>query len=196
MRTALLLAAAACASAPRPRPERSRLEPLLLEALLAMPAIRDLPRTHTVRLLVGSDEESGSTDMGIYLRSHAPPTYSLVLDSEFPVVVGEKAWDGLAVLPANLDPGSDKPWRIEEIDAGLAPSIVPDRARLTLRWRDGTPAWETLEQRLRARPPDPGTMLKLAGREGLLDGVVQGLSAHAGVNVEGGRNALVSLARI
>src|SRR4030081_655517 len=33
MRTALLLAAAACASAPRPRPERSRLAPLLLEAI-------------------------------------------------------------------------------------------------------------------------------------------------------------------
>src|SRR5437016_10330847 len=253
MRTALLLAATACASAPATRPDRSRLEPLLLEAirfptvagneqarldqqqwllrtaqslgltardagpvtevelpgppgapvlglvvhgdvqpvdekgwtvppfagverlgvvygrgaaddkgplvqaLLAMHAVRDLPRTHTVRLLVGSDEESGSTDIGIYLEAHAPPAYSLVLDSEFPVVVGEKAWDGLGVVPVNLDPGSDKPWRIEQIDAGLAPSIVPDRARLTLRWRDGTPAWETLEQRLQARTPDPGT---------------------------------------
>ena len=38
--------------------------------------------------------------------------------------------------------------------------------------------------------------MKLAQREGLLDVVVQGRSAHAGVNVEGGRNALVSLARI
>src|SRR5467141_1895074 len=292
MRTALLLAAAACASAPRPRPERSRLGPLLLEAirfptvagndearigqqqwliqtaaslgltasdagpvteielpgpegapvlglvvhgdvqpvdaaqwtvppfagvardgvvygrgaaddkgplvqaLLAMHAIRDLPRTHTVRLLVGSDEESGSTDMGVYLRSHAPPTYSLVLDSEFPVVVGEKAWDGLAVLPANLDPGSDKPWTIEEIDAGLAPSIVPDRARLTLRWREGTPAWEDLEQRLNARAPAPGTRLELGRRGPLLDVVVHGRAAHAGVNVEGGRNALVSLAQL
>src|SRR5882672_4101123 len=168
----------------------------LVQALLAMHAVRDLPRTHTIRLLVGSDEESGSTDMDVYLRSHAPPTYSLVLDSEFPVVVGEKAWDGLAVLPANLDPGSDKPWRIEEVDAGLAPSIVPDRARLTLRWREGTPEWEALERRLQARTPDPGTTLKLSRRDGLLDVVVHGRSAHAGVNVEGGRNALVSLARI
>ena len=112
------------------------------------------------------------------------------------MVVGEKAWDGLAVFPANLDPGSDKPWRIEEVDAGLAPSIVPDRARLTLRWREGTPGWEALERRLQARTPDPGTTLKLSQREGLLDVVVHGRSAHAGVNAEGGRNALVSLARI
>src|SRR5207245_10195515 len=33
MRTALLLAATACASAPATRPDRSRLEPLLLEAI-------------------------------------------------------------------------------------------------------------------------------------------------------------------
>src|SRR5438477_1783038 len=292
MRTALLLAATACASAPATRPDRSRLEPLLLEAirfptvagneqarldqqqwllrtaqslgltardagpvtevelpgppgapvlglvvhgdvqpvdekqwtvprfagierdgvvygrgaaddkgplvqaLLAMHAIRDLPRRHTVRLLVGSDEESGSTDMKTYLASHEPPTYSLVLDSAFPVVVGEKAWDGLAVLPADMAPGSGKPWTIEEIDAGLAPSIVPDRARLTLRWREGAPAWEELEQRLRARAPAPGTRLEIARRGPLLDLVVQGRAAHAGVNVEGGRNALVSFARL
>src|SRR4051794_34860705 len=98
----------------------------LVQALLAMHAIRDLPRTHTVRLLVGSDEESANTDVSTYLASHAAPAYSLVLDSEFPVVVGEKAWDGLAVFPADLDPGSGKPWQIEQIHAGLAASIVPD----------------------------------------------------------------------
>ena len=168
----------------------------LVQALLAMHALRDLKRTHALRLLVGSDEESGSRDMKTYLASHAPPAYSLVLDSEFPAVVGEKAWDGLAVLPANLDPGSGKPWVIEEVDAGLAPSIVPDRARITLRWREGTPAWEPLEQRLRARTPAPGTTLEIEDRGPLLDVVVHGRAAHAGVNVEGGRNALVSLAQI
>ena len=168
----------------------------LVQALLAMQAIRDLPRTHTVRLLVGSDEESGSTDMGIYLASHAPPAYSLVLDAEFPAVVGEKAWDGLAVFPKDLDGGSGKPWTIEEIDAGLAPSIVPDRARLTLRWREGPLAWDALEERLRAGTPLPGTRLELARRGDRLDVIVHGRSAHSGMNVEGGRNALVSLARL
>lgn len=292
MRTALLLAAAACASGPRPRAERSRLEPLLLEAirfptvagnaqaragqqqwllrtaaslglqardagpvteielpgppgapvlglvvhgdvqpvdeaqwtvppfagisrggfvygrgaaddkgpmvqaLIAMNALRDLPRTHTVRLLVGSDEESGNTDIATYLASHAPPAYSLVLDSEFPAVVGEKAWDGLGVMPKDLDGGAGKPWVIEEIDAGLAASIVPDRARLTLRWREGPPAWDALESRLRSGTLLQGTRLELARRGERLDVIVHGKSAHAGVNVEGGRNALVSLARL
>src|SRR5207302_6495219 len=72
----------------------------LVQALLAMKALEQsgLPRTHTIRLLVGSDEESGSTDMTEYLKTHKPPDYSLVLDSEFPVVAGEKAWNSLTLL--------------------------------------------------------------------------------------------------
>lgn len=168
----------------------------MVQALLAMAAVRDLPRTHTVRLLVGSDEESGSTDMKTYLAGHAPPDYSLVLDSEFPVVVGEKAWDGLIVSPADEAPGSGKPWRIEEIDAGLAPSIVPDQARLTLRWNAGAPAWDALALRLKSKTPDEGTRLEVKPAADRLEIVVHGRSAHAGVNIEGGRNALVSLARL
>jgi succinyl-diaminopimelate desuccinylase len=167
----------------------------MVQALLAMNAVKDLPRTHTIRLLVGSDEESDNLDIKTYLKDHAPPAYSLVLDSEFPAVVGEKAWDGLAVFPGNLDPGAGKPWTIEEIEAGLAPSIVPDRARITLR-ASGVPLWEHLEEHLRARTPDAGTRLELQRRGELLDVIVHGRSAHAGVNLAGGRNALVSLAKL
>ena len=158
----------------------------LVQALLAMHGLRSAKLTHTVRLLVGSDEESGSSDMKAYLAAHAPPAYSLVLDSGFPVVVGEKAWDGLAVLPA-----SEACKGIVEVDAGLAPSIVPDRARVTL---SGDTA--ALQKRLAAKKPDEGTRLELRQRGDLLDVVVHGKSAHAGVNLGGGRNALVSLARL
>jgi predicted dipeptidase len=145
----------------------------LVQALLAMSALRDEPRTQTIRLLVGSDEESGSSDMKEYLASHAPPAYSLVLDSAFPVVVGEKAWSALTVS-APVDPDI-------ELSAGLAPSIVPDIARL--KWPGA---------KLPAQAPDPGTRAELVN--GAL--VVHGKSAHSGVNIEGGRNALVSLAHI
>ena len=161
----------------------------LVQALLAMHALQGATMTHTVRLLVGSDEESGSSDMKAYLASHAPPAYSLVLDSEFPVVVGEKAWDGLAVLP--LSEQCSGAFSVEEIDAGLAPSIVPDRARLTLRGDTSA-----LRQHLAARTPDQGTRLEFQQRGDLLDVIVHGKSAHAGVNIAGGRNALVSLARL
>src|SRR4051794_14938069 len=71
----------------------------LVQALLAMKALKEsgVKRTHTIRLLVGSREESDADEMPEYLKTHTAPDYSLVLDSEFPVVIGEKAWNALTV---------------------------------------------------------------------------------------------------
>ena len=70
-----------------------------------------LQRTHTVRLLVGTDEERGGEDLETYKTAHALPDLSLVLDSDFPVVVGEKAWAEWVVLAqerAEAPSGSDR----------------------------------------------------------------------------------------
>ncbi|HET6980670.1 MAG TPA: M20/M25/M40 family metallo-hydrolase, partial [Myxococcaceae bacterium] len=66
----------------------------LVQALLAMAALRSsgLQRTHTVRLLVGTDEERGGEDLDAYKNNYPLPDLSLILDSDFPVVIGEKAW--------------------------------------------------------------------------------------------------------
>lgn len=174
----------------------------LVQALLAMRALAAAGprRTHTVRLLVGSDEESGSSDMKTYLAAHPAPDYSLVLDSGFPVVVGEKAWNALVVVaPPEAAPRAGAegfPFALEELTAGLAPSIVPDRARLLLRWKKGPPQWGSLLERLSRRAADPGTRLETHPDGAALELLVIGKSAHGGVNLEGGRNALVSLARV
>jgi succinyl-diaminopimelate desuccinylase len=193
----------------------------LVQALLAMHALQTsgLPRTHVVRLLVGSDEEGGNTDFATYLKTHPAPDYSLVLDSGFPVVVGEKAWNALVVAaPRDADGSSADanpraapaqaasdsraqaaarfPFTVKSLEAGLAPSIVPDRAHLVLHWRAGRPSWKALLARLRARKPDAGTRLEVREEGSLLSLTMHGRAAHGGVNLEGGRNALVSLARI
>jgi acetylornithine deacetylase/succinyl-diaminopimelate desuccinylase-like protein len=193
----------------------------LVQALLAMHALQAAgpPRTHVVRLLVGSDEESGNADFATYLKTHAAPDYSLVLDSDFPVVVGEKAWNALVVAaPREADDSSADanpraapakaandsraraaarfPFMVQSLEAGLAPSIVPDRAHLVLRWRSGKPSWKALLARLRARKPDAGTRLDVREDGALFSLTMHGRAAHGGVNLEGGRNALVSLARI
>ncbi|MFP5247528.1 MAG: M20/M25/M40 family metallo-hydrolase, partial [Thermoanaerobaculia bacterium] len=170
----------------------------LIQALLAMKALKEsgLPRTHTIRLLVGSEEESAATEMTEYLKDHTPPDYSLVLDSEFPVVVGEKAWDGIALAtPMGPRPGVKKPWRAIKLDAGLSPSIVPDRAEVALQWIKGTSQWAKLEKELRAFRMPEGTRLVVDVEADAMRVIAYGVSAHAGVNLTGGRNALVALAR-
>ncbi|HET7434327.1 MAG TPA: Sapep family Mn(2+)-dependent dipeptidase [Thermoanaerobaculia bacterium] len=170
----------------------------LIQALLVMKALKEsgVPRTHTIRLLVGSEEESSATEMAEYLKTHAPPDYSLVLDSEFPVVVGEKAWDALTVTTKLAErPGITKPYKVQFLDAGLAPSIVPDRAEIKLVWSDGAPDWEPLQQAIKSVALPEGTRIAMLADGDLLRVVAYGKSAHSGVNIAGGRNALVALAR-
>ena len=173
----------------------------LVQALLAMKSLREAgpKRTHTVRLLVGSDEESANTDMETYLKDHRPPHLSLVLDSAFPVVVGEKAWQALSVTAPFGEPPRDArglAYEVDELDAGLAPSIVPDRARIVLRRKGNGPSFEALLAKLRKKTLRPGTRLEAVDRGDTAEIMVRGRSAHAGVNIEGGRNALVSLADV
>jgi predicted dipeptidase len=173
----------------------------LVQALLAMKALQQsgIARTHTVRLLVGSDEESGSTDVTTYLKTHQAPDYTLVIDSGFPVIVGEKAWNSLSVTTnAKMErPGDTRPWSVAYLEAGLAASIVPERAEVKLEWKPGTPVeWQPVIEAITTarRPADTRVATKADGD--ILRVVAYGHSAHAGVNLEGGRNALVALAQI
>ena len=172
----------------------------LVQALLAMASLRDdpRPRTHTVRLLVGSDEESANTDIATYLKTHTAPDLTLVLDSDFPVVVGEKAWDALQLTvaaPYERRDSTAAPWAIVHLDAGVTPSIVPQRAVARLRWHDDPSALAAAARALCPAdvPADYRCDVETGG-----DGAVvtaTGRAAHSGMNLEGGRNALVFLAR-
>lgn len=171
----------------------------LVQALLAMRALAQAgpARTHTVRLLVGTDEESDNTDIRGYLEGHRPPNLSLVLDSSFPVVVGEKAWQSLAVTTPLARPASaPADLSVAALEAGLATSIVPDRARIVLRHAGASADWTPLVGRLGAKPLAEGIRLQLQPQGDTLTVTTLGRSAHAGMNLEGGRNALVALARL
>jgi succinyl-diaminopimelate desuccinylase len=172
----------------------------LVQALLAMKALKEsgAARTHTIRLLVGSEEESSATEVPEYLKTHEAPDYSLVLDSEFPAVVGEKAWDGVAIVSPLADRGeSKKRYTVAAIDAGLSPSIVPDRAEVRLQWIGGSVNWTATEEELAKVELPEGRRLAVgpdAKDVSVLRILAYGKSAHAGVNLAGGKNALVILA--
>lgn len=170
----------------------------LVQALLSMATLRasGLHRTHTVRLLVGSTEEVGGTDTTDYLKTHLPPDWSLVLDSDFPVVVGEKAWHSVTVTAPARERAKGVSFEVSGFEAGLGPAIVPGRATLRLRWLDGAPDWEPWLAKVQARPRSEGTRLEVSGTGAERTLTVFGKSAHAGVALDQGRNALVALGRL
>ena len=65
----------------------------LVAVLLAMRCIRELgvPLSKNVKLIMGTDEETGSRDLAYYYASHPYAPYALSPDSVFPVTNVEKA---------------------------------------------------------------------------------------------------------
>jgi succinyl-diaminopimelate desuccinylase len=174
----------------------------IVQAMLAMAALQKsgVQRTHTVRLLVGSDEEAGANDVVTYQKEHKAPDLSLVVDSTFPVVVGEKAWNALtatATDPFTLRPsGGAARWALTRIDAGTATSIVPGRATATLHWlAESLDGFKEAAASLATPASVAGRTFEVTteGREATL--TATGKAAHAGMSIESGRNALVPLAQ-
>jgi succinyl-diaminopimelate desuccinylase len=175
----------------------------LVQAMLAMAALRDsgAARTHTIRLLVGSDEESANHDITSYLKTHTAPELSLVLDSAFPVVVGEKAWSALTVTAADpytvKDPARDKGgFAMTRLDAGLTASIVPSQAVAELEWRGPERDLNAVLIALKKTVAPADYKLAVEGDARKVTVTAYGRAAHSGVNIEGGRNALVFLAQV
>ena len=175
----------------------------LVQALLAMAALRDskVPRTHTIRLLVGSDEESTNLDVTTYLKTHAAPDLSLVLDSGFPVVVGEKAWSAFTVTadaPYSLKPQAAQKsgFALVKLDAGLAASIVPSEAIAVLEWHGSDQDLDAAVKALKETQSPAGYRLAVERNESKVTVTARGKAAHSGVNIEGGRNALVFLGQV
>ena len=76
----------------------------------------------TIRLILGSDEEVGSTDLRYFQTVRKPPMFSFTPDSSFPVCIGEKGilsvWTEFPALPAN----------IKELRGGTVANAVPGKA--------------------------------------------------------------------
>ncbi len=169
----------------------------MVQALLALKLMKDSgrPRTYTIRLLVGSDEESSNLDFAEYLKDHKAPDFSLVLDSEFPVVVGEKAWNALTLETELKDRSNLRFFPALKLESGLAPSIVPDQASVLLEDPEG---WLRAQARIEAIQGalDSGFKLEVHPAKGGTEILLHGKATHAGVNAAGGRNALVALANL
>ncbi len=110
----------------------------ILSALYSLKAIRDsgVTLTRRIRVIFGTDEETGDLDIAHYLLKEKPPVCGFTPDSDFPVVFAEKGIlhvDFVRKFSFNCkNSGNDI---LVSFNGGQAVNMVPDRAAAEIRTR-------------------------------------------------------------
>lgn len=121
-----------------------------IAALFAMKAVTDcgIQLNKRVRLIIGTDEESGSEDLHYYFAREESPSIGFSPDAEFPAIYGEKG-----ILIFNLEKEFSKSCscccdgvKILSVQGGNAPNMVPDYCEAVISGKDLTPVKVALEK--------------------------------------------------
>lgn len=156
-------------------------------ALYAMECVRELfPLKKNVRLILGTDEESGSRDIRHYYSLEQPAENTFSPDASFPVYNTEKG--GFAARFAKSWEASDALPRVSSLEGGYRINVLPaDASALILGLEQEQaeaccrPLAERLQVQMTLSPEAAG--LRLA---------VKGLAAHASTP-EAGINGITAL---
>lgn len=157
-------------------------------ALYAMRAVKELgiPLTKNVRLILGTDEECGSSDLRHYYKTEAEAPMSFTPDADFPVTNVEKgrlpghftaSWEPSAALP-----------KLVTMDAGTKLNVVPGTAAAAVAGLEA----DTVKKIAETVTETTGIEFKLAfdGPNLVISAV--GAGAHA-MSPEDGNNAITGL---
>lgn len=139
----------------------------------------EIPLRHTVRVILGCNEEAGMEDVIHYQSTHTVPRFTIVSDSSFGVCIGEKG-----ILSANLV-REIGPSNLVEFYGGTASNSVPDQAAARIIGLD-------LEAVRKLAEGETGIAVEQAGTGVLVQ--AQGKAGHAAFP-EGSESAIVHLAQ-
>ena len=102
-----------------------------LTTLFAMKAIKDanIPLNMRVRLILGTDEESGWADLDYYLKKEEVPQIGFAPDAEFPVIHAEK---GILHLEFSRSQETSFP-HLVRVQGGERANVVADVCEITVK---------------------------------------------------------------
>ena len=162
-----------------------------IAALYAMKAIKDLniPLKKNVRLILGADEECGSSDLEYYYGIEEEAPMSFTPDADFPVIHIEKGRLSKE-FTACFEKGTQLP-KIVSVEGGDKSNVVPGRASAVTEGFE----MEDLLQKAKEAEQATGASFALTEENGQIVISCKGSAAHASAP-EGGNNALTALLQL
>ena len=160
-------------------------------ALYAVKAVKDLgvPLSKNVRVILGTDEECGSSDLDYYYAREKEAPKSFSPDADFPLINLEKgglrgrftaSWTEDRALP-----------RLVSADGGTKLNVVPDKASALVEGLDR----EVLARCCETVSAETGISYAVSEENGCLRIDAKGTGAHAASPQEG-NNAVTGLLRL
>ncbi|MDO5423798.1 MAG: Sapep family Mn(2+)-dependent dipeptidase [Eubacteriales bacterium] len=157
-------------------------------ALYAMRAVKELgiPLSGNCRLILGADEECGSSDIAYYYQKEkeAPMTFSP--DADFPLINLEKGGLQLGFTAEAGEQGEGI--RLVSIQAGTKINVVPGKAEAVLKNAEK----ESLVSLAQEITEETGVSFTFTEEKDGIHVLAEGSFAHA-ASPEGGKNALTAL---
>jgi len=159
-----------------------------MAAYLAMKMVKDagIELDKRIRMIIGTDEESGFRCVDHYFTKEEMPTIGFAPDADFPLINAEK---GIAILDFSQKGILEEDEQIIAFKAGQRSNMVPDTANAILQNVDSSIEAE-FASFLEKNSTD-GTLTKEDDRYII---IMKGKAAHA-MEPEKGRNAAVLLAK-
>ncbi|SMP39733.1 dipeptidase PepV [Anoxynatronum buryatiense] len=159
-------------------------------SLYAMKILADsgLPLQKKIRLIFGTDEESGWKDLEVYFKHYPRPKTGFSPDAEFPLIHGEK---GIQIFDLKGRwKQDDADVVIEEIKGGNAPNMVPDSCCVKLAAAENLKS--AMSESLLSFNRRTGFELIMEDLQEKVIIIAPGVSAH-GSTPEKGKNAISHL---
>ncbi len=156
-------------------------------AMFALRAIKELgiPIKSGVRLILGTDEENGSSDLAYYFKKQSPPRYAFTPDGSYPVINIEKGMIRVSFSSESQPcPGGRM---LLWLEGGTAVNAVPGSAYALV---SGVGASEVIKSSQGLFPGVEISCKEFEGGSLRID--ARGVSAHASTP-ESGKNAITAL---
>lgn len=158
-----------------------------ISAFYAMKALKDCgyKPEKKIRMIIGLDEETGSTGMERYKEKVSMPDFAIVPDSDFPLVHGEK---GIMIfdMVKRFSKPADGGITLKKLTGGTAANMVPDHASAVITSEGG---YDDIKALAAAFGEETGHRIAAKGRGKSLELTCEGVAAH-GAYPERGVNAI------